>query len=74
MYELAVVVPVVMGVVEVIKQSGLSSRYSSLVSLILGCAVMYFVGEGEVVARLFDGVIAGLSASGLYSSVKTQIK
>lgn len=65
--EFAIVLPVVIGLVEAIKRAGLSSRYSPIVSILLGVVLMYLFG-GDI----WEGLLAGLSASGLYSGVKAQ--
>lgn len=59
----------IVGVVQVIKSVGLPSRFASLLSLLLGIvAVVAF--EGFSAMAVFEGVVAGLSASGLYSGTK----
>jgi len=64
-----VIIPIIIGIVEVIKRAGLPIKYSPLVSLVLGLVfgILY-------VDPLLDGIIAGLmvglSATGLYSGSK----
>jgi hypothetical protein len=71
--QIAISVPVIVGVVEVIKRVGLSSKYAPIVSLILGVgSAMYFVGITQD-ATLY-GLVIGLTASGLYSGGKALIK
>lgn len=65
-------VAVTTGITEVIKRLGISKRFVPLVSLVIGvgaCAV--FVGMTPDV--LLQGVIVGLTASGLYSSTKATL-
>ena len=66
-----VLVPVVVGAVEALKKSGVSSKWAPLLSLVLGVVATYlvtgFVFSGDVVLQ---GVIVGLTAAGLYSGVR----
>ena len=65
----ALLVPLVIGVTQVIKRVGLSSRHTPLFSLVLGIAgatLIMGVGQDAVV----QGLIAGLTACGLWSSVR----
>lgn len=52
------------------KQSGLPSRWSILASLLIGIAMAVLVGATGPRDILLDGIIAGLTASGLYSGTK----
>ncbi len=74
MIDLTIAVPIIFALVQVFKKAGLSSRYAPLVSMILGLSLFYLFGVGEILPKLFSGLIAGLSASGLYSSAKTVLK
>lgn len=67
-----VLVPVVLGVVEAIKRVGMASRYAPLASLVLGVAGAYLIG-GALNEVVIQGLIAGLSAAGLWSGVKATI-
>jgi len=73
MLEAGLVGAVLVGLVEAIKRTGwVSSRYSALVSILLGVIVFGFNG-GFNVEPILNGVIAGLTASGLYSGTKATI-
>lgn len=67
-----ILVPVVVGVTQVVKMSGLPTQWIPLTSLVLGVLGAFLIGgwafSGAVVLQ---GIIAGLSASGLWSGVKT---
>ena len=67
------IVPVIVGLVQVIKAAGVPSKYAPLVSIILGIG---FVALTTVAWQAFvaQGIIAGLAASGLYSGVKSTNK
>jgi hypothetical protein len=67
-----VVVPAILGVVQVAKQSGLPGKLAPLASLLLGL----LAGLGQAATAHLDwptaaatGIALGLSASGLYSGV-----
>lgn len=67
-------VPVIIGLVELIKKStGLSERFAPVVSLMLGLLMAFVVCEVWQVIFI-QGMIAGLMASGLYSGGKALIK
>ncbi len=69
-----VLVPLVLGVTEVIKGVGLPSRFAPLCALILGVLGSVFLIGGEAInALILQGLIAGLSASGLWSSAKAVV-
>lgn len=72
-----VLVPVVIGVTEVIKRAveraGFSSRFAPATSLILGViGATVFIG-GMNGPSVLQGVLVGLTASGLYSGVKATV-
>lgn len=68
-----VLVPVVLGVVEAIKRAGLSSRWAALVSIALGILGAWALG-GFSSLNIVEGIIAGLTASGLWSGVRATAK
>lgn len=74
MFELTAVVAVIVGVVEAIKRTGyLTSQWAALVAIALGVLTFIFIGEATLGINAFMGVIAGLSASGLYSGTKATL-
>jgi L-cystine uptake protein TcyP (sodium:dicarboxylate symporter family) len=64
-----VIIPIIIGIVEVVKRAGLPVKFSPLVSVTLGVifGILY-------VQPLLDGIViglmVGLSATGLYSGGK----
>lgn len=68
-----VLVPIVVGLVEAIKQLGLSHRFAPLLSVVLGIVGAMLIGTVDQ-ASVIQGVIAGLTASGLWSGVKKSIE
>ena len=71
--DLTITIPVLIGIVEMFKMAGLPSRFAPFISVGCGVLIIGFVGgDAPLVSRILEGVIAGLSASGLYSGVKSQ--
>jgi len=71
--EFMVLVPVVVGVVQVIKMAGLSSRWVPLTSLVLATVGAVFLGGAFDPTTVVQGLMAGLAACGLWSGVKATI-
>lgn len=66
-------VPLIMAIVQALKQSGMDSKYAPLVSISIGLLFgLLVVNMG--VEGLVQGLIAGLAASGLWSSGKATIQ
>lgn len=64
----------ILAIVEVAKQSGLNSRYAPAVSVLAGILIgVFFAGYETVSWNILAGLIAGLSASGIYSGVKKTV-
>ena len=75
MFEITAVVAIVVGLVEAIKRAvNLDSRFAPLVSLVFGVGIMSAVGTDTIAMNIFEGVIIGLTASGLYSGTKATLK
>jgi len=70
MIDLTIAVPVVLAVVSAAKMAGMPSKFAPLLSIGLGVVTFFFFGSGDAVSNIFEGVIVGLSASGLYSGAK----
>lgn len=70
----AILIPVILGLVQVGKVSGLSVQWAPLASIFLGIvgamALSSFTFSGAVIIQ---GIIAGLSASGLWSGTTTTL-
>lgn len=65
-----VLIPVVLGVVQVFRLTGLPTRLVPLTALLLGVAGAFIIG-GVHLLNIIPGIIAGLSSMGLYSGTKT---
>lgn len=62
-------IPVIVGLVQVIKGVGLPNKYAPVASIVLGVTILAIVGLAWQ-AFLIQGIIVGLSAAGLYSGSK----
>lgn len=68
-------VPVILAVVELLKRVGIPKKFSPLVALILGILCgFYYLAPGEPSKAVFLGVVAGLSAIGLFSGTKNTLE
>ena len=69
-----VLIPVVLGVVQAIKKLGMSSRFAPVLSIVLGIVGVWLSSDFVLTgATALQGVIAGLSAAGLWSGVKRTV-
>lgn len=67
-----VLVAVIGGLTEAVKRAGLDSRYAPIFAIVVGLTCTYFfVGKGSDI--LMQGLVASLTASGLYSGIKTTL-
>lgn len=68
------IVPIIMGIVQLTKNAGLNPKYSGLVAWALGVLIGLGFGLSEaqwsIMQSLIVGSGLGLSASGLYSTQK----
>lgn len=65
----AIIVPIVIALVAGAKKMGLQSNLAPLASLVFGVALSFlFMGAGT--SAVITGIVAGLSASGLYDQKK----
>jgi hypothetical protein len=72
-------VPIILFLVEAVKQVGLPSNLAPLVSLLLGIGFVYVVGTGEAVqpglaTLIVQGALVGMAASGAYSGIKRAVQ
>lgn len=66
------VIPVLIGVLEVFKKLGIEVRYIPVISVVLGL-VTGLALNGMSVESVLTGIMYGLSACGLYSGTKTTL-
>jgi len=74
MVEFSIVVAVIVGLVEAVKRAtNLDTRFAPIVSVVLGLLIVGLFGVEGVTSNLLDGIIAGLTASGLYSGTRATL-
>ncbi|TXG77201.1 hypothetical protein E6Q11_03210 [Candidatus Dojkabacteria bacterium] len=60
------IVALVIGITEVIKRLGTPKKFLPVIALVIGVVISYLTGFDWV-----SGIVAGLSASGIWSGLKT---
>lgn len=67
----AVLIPIIIGIVQLLKVTGIQKRLLPISSLILGIlAGIFYVNPQDIRSGILVGVMMGLSASGMYSGGK----
>lgn len=69
----AVLAPIVLGLVQIIKAAFLPEKYAGIVSLFLGVIIFCSITQFTMI-YIIGGLIVGLTASGLWSNGKTIIE
>ncbi|MBM7717226.1 L-cystine uptake protein TcyP (sodium:dicarboxylate symporter family) [Bacillus thermophilus] len=70
-----VLIPLILGLVELFKRAGVSGKILPFISLALGIIVgVVYVAEFDLKQGILVGAMLGLSASGLYSGTKNTIE
>ncbi len=64
------IIPLIVGLVQLVKKLGLPSRFAALLSVVLGVGAGFVMHPGNVSQAVIVGLMIGLSASGLYSGGK----
>ncbi|WP_203363718.1 hypothetical protein [Bacillus sp. REN10] len=65
-----VIIPLILGIVEVFKRAGLPTKYSPIVAVFFGLLFGVFYLNQGMKQGIIVGLMLGLSASGLYSGSK----
>ena len=74
-YANVVIVPLLIGILEVFKRLGLDKKYVPILSLILGIGLgITLFSEGDPLKGIVQGSFIGLSAVGLYSGTKNTME
>jgi len=69
------IVPLIIGLSEVIKRLGFNQKFIPVINLILGLiAGIVFISPGNIKVGIIQGIFIGLSASGLYSGTKNIVQ
>ena len=67
----AVIIPVIMSIVELVKGLGMPKKFSALIAVVVGALLgVFFIEPNSIRAGLLKGIVYGLTASGLYSGTK----
>lgn len=70
-----VLVPFILGLVELFKKMGVSKRFLPLIALLIGIAIgVVYIADFDWKQGVLIGGMLGLSASGLYSGTKNTIE
>lgn len=68
------IIPLLIGILEVLKKVGLKEKYVPVASVLLGIVIgIGLFGNGDIRAGLVQGIFIGLSAVGLYSGTKNSL-
>ncbi|KMQ12791.1 holin [Bacillus mycoides] len=70
MVSLAVMIGIVVGLSQITKTIGLQTKYVPLLNLTLGIVLGVLFLGGDIKTNVFQGIIIGLSASGLFDHTK----
>lgn len=68
-----IMIGAIIGISEIFKKSGVSSKFIPIINLILGIVLCSLYSShllGDIYLDVFQGIIIGLTASGLYSGAK----
>ena len=72
--EITILIGIITGLTSVVKTIGLPSRFAPLMSIAFGLGLAFLNRQGLPLDIIITtGIIAGLSASGLYSGVKKTV-
>ena len=74
MVSLAVIIGIVVGLSQIGKTIGLQTKYVPLLNLTLGIVLGVLFLGGDIKTNVFQGIIIGLSASGLFDHTKIMKK
>lgn len=68
--EMAAFIAIVVGLSQITKNIGLANKYIPLLNLLFGVVLGISFLTGDIKANVLQGLIIGLSASGLYDQSK----
>lgn len=73
-YDVAII-PLIVGVVELLKQLGLPVKFAGVVAAILGVVIgIVYVAPENIGEGILVGLSLGLAAAGLYSATKNTVE
>lgn len=72
-YDVAII-PFIVGVVELLKEIGLPSKFAAIVSAVIGIIIgIVYLSPDDIKRGVLVGLALGLAASGLYSGTKSTV-
>ena len=72
--ETGVLAAIILGLCEIAKKLGLSTKYVPLLAIVLGILFSWIAGWQGVSEIILGGIVAGLTAVGLYSGPKNVVE
>lgn len=72
--EIGALSAIILGLCEIAKKLGLPQKFTPLLAIILGILFSWLSGWGLVSEIVIGGIVAGLTAVGLYSGPKNLIE
>ena len=73
-YDVAII-PLIIGVTELVKKLGLPDKFAALLSAVLGVVIgLVYVAPENPLEGILVGLSMGLAASGLYSGTKNTVE
>ncbi|MEJ8554297.1 holin [Tepidibacter sp. Z1-5] len=74
-YSSPIIISLIVGITQVIKTAGVPKKFAPLVSLVVGIVLcIFYESNTDIKKSILDGIIAGLTASGLFSGYKSVSK
>ncbi|MED0945412.1 holin [Bacillus mycoides] len=70
MFAITVIIGIVVGLSQIVKTIGLQTKYVPLLNVTLGIVLGVLFLDGDIKTNVFQGIIIGLSASGLFDHTK----
>ncbi len=69
------IIPLLIGVLEILKRLGISKKIVPVISVVLGVGLgIVLFADGDTITGVIKGIFIGLSAVGLYSGTKNTIE
>ncbi len=73
-YDVAII-PLIVGLIELLKQVGLPAKFGALTSAVLGIIIgIVFISPDDIKKGVLVGLSLGLAASGLFSGIKNTVE
>lgn len=71
----SIIVPIIIAIVELLKGLGVPVKFSALISVVVGIVIgIVYLHPTDIKYGIYEGVIFGLTAAGLYSGTKNTVQ